>query len=47
MNVVSRETLEDYNSVVKLPCDAIGKPFPNITWYKNAVDVEKLMQQKR
>lgn len=30
------ETLGDYGSQINLPCDVVGIPPPNITWYKDA-----------
>ncbi|KZC09696.1 Protein sidekick [Dufourea novaeangliae] len=40
---LKRETLSDYGSTVTLPCDAIGVPAPNITWYRNAESVDHLL----
>ena len=46
-NNLRQETLSEYNSVVKLSCEAIGIPTPNITWYRNAVDVSKITHHTR
>lgn len=37
------ETLGDYGSQINLPCDVVGIPKPNVTWYKNArrIDIKK------
>lgn len=34
------ETLGDYGSQVNLPCDAVGIPIPNVTWYKDAQRID-------
>lgn len=31
------ETLGDYGTKLLLPCDVLGEPPPNITWFRNAV----------
>lgn len=46
-NNLRQETLAEYNSVVKLPCEAIGIPLPNITWYRNAVEITKITHHSR
>ncbi|XP_026669717.1 protein sidekick isoform X5 [Ceratina calcarata] len=40
---LKRETLSDYGSTVTLPCDAVGVPPPNITWFRNAESVDHLL----
>lgn len=42
-----QETLADYASSVTLPCEAIGIPPPNITWFRNAVNVLTLQPKDR
>lgn len=34
------ETLGDYGSLVKFPCDVDAIPKPNVTWYKNAENID-------
>jgi protein sidekick len=34
------EILGDYGSSLTIPCDAIGEPFPNITWFKDAKPID-------
>ncbi|CAG9821930.1 unnamed protein product, partial [Phaedon cochleariae] len=34
------ETLGDYSASVGLPCDVLGIPKPNITWYKNSEEID-------
>lgn len=34
------ETLGDYLSSLTLPCDVLGIPKPNVTWYRNAQEVD-------
>lgn len=34
------ETLSDYSSSINLPCDVLGIPKPNITWYRNAEELD-------
>lgn len=34
------ETLGDYGSPVSLPCDVLGIPKPNVTWYRNAEELD-------
>lgn len=33
------ETLGDYGAMVSIPCDTIGMPVPNVTWFKNTKQV--------
>lgn len=40
------ETLGDYGSRIILPCDVVGIPKPNVSWYKNAIDVEELKENR-
>ncbi|XP_029040610.1 protein sidekick isoform X3 [Osmia bicornis bicornis] len=40
---LKRETLSDYGSTVTLPCDAVGVPPPNISWFRNAEPVDHLL----
>ncbi|KAK9695167.1 Immunoglobulin I-set domain [Popillia japonica] len=40
------ETLGDYGSQIILPCDVVGIPKPNISWYKNAVNIEELNESR-
>lgn len=40
------ETLGDYGSQIILPCDVVGIPKPNVSWYKNAVNVEELDENR-
>ncbi|XP_053987372.1 protein sidekick isoform X4 [Hylaeus volcanicus] len=40
---LKRETLSDYGSTVTLPCDAVGVPPPNISWFRNAEAVDHLL----
>lgn len=39
------ETLGDYGSPVSLPCDVLGVPKPNITWYRNTEELD--LSEKR
>ncbi|XP_024084969.1 protein sidekick [Cimex lectularius] len=41
------ETLGDYGSMVTLPCEVMGIPPPNITWYRNGVNLMTLRQKDR
>ncbi|XP_074029858.1 sidekick cell adhesion molecule isoform X2 [Leptinotarsa decemlineata] len=34
------ETLGDYANSISLPCDVLGIPKPNITWYKNSEEID-------
>ncbi|KAG5875405.1 hypothetical protein JTB14_028475, partial [Gonioctena quinquepunctata] len=34
------ETLGDYLNSISLPCDVLGIPKPNITWYKNSDELD-------
>lgn len=34
------ETLGDYGTKLLLPCDVLGEPPPNITWFRNAVPLD-------
>lgn len=34
------ETLGDYSSTINLPCDVLGIPKPNITWYRNGEELD-------
>ncbi|XP_048522895.1 protein sidekick [Dendroctonus ponderosae] len=34
------ETLADYGSQLNLPCDLIGNPQPNVTWYRNSQELD-------
>ncbi|XP_066157107.1 protein sidekick isoform X3 [Euwallacea fornicatus] len=34
------ETLGDYGSPLSLPCDLIGIPKPNVTWYRNSEELD-------
>ncbi|XP_050310715.1 protein sidekick isoform X2 [Anthonomus grandis grandis] len=34
------ETLGDYGSALSLPCDVIGIPKPNVTWYRNSQELD-------
>ncbi|XP_031349288.1 protein sidekick isoform X2 [Photinus pyralis] len=38
------ETLGDYGTRINLPCDSVGIPKPNVTWYRN---VEELRTDSR
>lgn len=40
------ELLADYGSKVTLPCDVVGIPTPNVTWYRNAVNVADLEEHR-
>ncbi|KAI4461154.1 titin [Holotrichia oblita] len=40
------ETLGDYGSQIILPCDVVGIPKPNVSWYKNAVNIEDLNESR-
>nr|XP_015838694.1 PREDICTED: protein sidekick isoform X2 [Tribolium castaneum] len=34
------ETLGEYGTPISLPCDVVGIPKPNVTWYKNSQEVD-------
>ncbi|XP_017777837.1 PREDICTED: protein sidekick-like, partial [Nicrophorus vespilloides] len=36
------ESLGEYGTQISLPCDVVGIPKPNITWYRNTVNIETL-----
>lgn len=46
VSAIRSETLGDYGSQITLPCDAVGIPSPNITWYKNAEEVVTAMDNR-
>ncbi|KAJ8966484.1 hypothetical protein NQ317_018469 [Molorchus minor] len=39
------ETLGDYGSPLSLPCDVLGIPKPNVTWYRNTEELD--LSEKR
>ncbi|KAJ8914572.1 hypothetical protein NQ315_010036 [Exocentrus adspersus] len=39
------ETLGEYGSPVSLPCDVLGIPKPNVTWYRNTKELD--LDEKR
>lgn len=34
------ETLGEYGGVISLPCDVVGIPKPNVTWYRNSEEID-------
>ncbi|XP_044271077.1 protein sidekick isoform X2 [Tribolium madens] len=34
------ETLGEYGTPISLPCDVVGIPKPNVTWYKNSEEID-------
>ncbi|KAF2903932.1 hypothetical protein ILUMI_02247 [Ignelater luminosus] len=40
------ETLGDYGSQISLLCDAVGIPKPNVTWYKNAEEINNVDENR-
>ncbi|XP_068898271.1 protein sidekick isoform X6 [Tenebrio molitor] len=34
------ETLGEYGTPISLPCDVVGIPKPNVTWYKNSQEID-------
>lgn len=39
INNLKTETLGDYGTMISLPCDIIGVPLPNVTWYRNTEEI--------
>lgn len=39
-SIAKPETLGNYGSAISLPCDVIGIPKPNVTWYRNAEEID-------
>uniref|UniRef100_A0A6P7F6S0 Protein sidekick n=1 Tax=Diabrotica virgifera virgifera TaxID=50390 RepID=A0A6P7F6S0_DIAVI len=40
LNVAKPETLGEYASSLSLPCDVLGIPKPNVTWYRNSEELD-------
>ncbi|XP_039293021.1 protein sidekick isoform X1 [Nilaparvata lugens] len=47
VTILRPETLVEYGALVKLPCEAIGVPAPNITWLRNTYDVTLMPNSDR
>lgn len=43
---VKLETLGDYGSPLTLPCNAVGIPPPNVTWYRNAEALDEISDDR-
>lgn len=40
------EILGDYGSPITLPCDVVGIPQPNVTWYKNTELIDETVDSR-
>ncbi|CAG9861808.1 unnamed protein product [Phyllotreta striolata] len=40
LSMAKSETLGEYSASMNLPCDVLGIPKPNITWYKNSEELD-------
>ncbi|XP_022907752.1 protein sidekick isoform X2 [Onthophagus taurus] len=45
-SVTKSEMLGDYGSQIILPCDAVGIPKPNISWFRNGKNVEEIADKR-